>query len=135
MERQVFIMGLSASDMVAAAKAEMENLSPEQVAQELESGNATLIDIREENELKDTGRIPGSHHAPRGMLEFYADPSGPYHREEFDPESRIILTCSAGGRSALAAQTLKQMGYTNVAHLETGVTGWIEQGLPTEQES
>lgn len=135
MKEQVSIMGKSAADMVAEAKASIENLTPDQVEQELESGNATLIDIREENELQATGRIPQSQHAPRGMLEFYADPSSPYHREEFDPEKRVILTCASGGRSALAAKTLREMGYTNVAHLDGGVKGWIESGHEVEKES
>jgi rhodanese-related sulfurtransferase len=67
------------------------------------------------------------------MLEFYADPTSSYHRAEFDPARRIILTCAGGGRSALAAVTLQEMGYDNVAHLESGVNGWIAQGLPVER--
>jgi len=66
------------------------------------------------------------------MLEFYADPTTSYHREEFDPEQDIILYCSAGGRSALAADTLQQMGFRRVAHLEGGFTAWRDQGLPVE---
>jgi rhodanese-related sulfurtransferase len=126
-------MTRSASQMVADAKANIENLTPEQVADELKSGSATLIDIREANELA-KGRIPEAHHAPRGMLEFYADPTNAYHREEFDPEKRIILTCASGGRSALATQTLKEMGYGNVAHLDGGFNAWAAQGLPVEKE-
>jgi rhodanese-related sulfurtransferase len=133
-ERKVIVMGQSVSQMVAEAKARVENLSPDQVASELKSGTATLIDIREESELASTGQIAGAHHAPRGMLEFYADPTSPYHREEFDPENRIILTCASGGRSALAADTLRQMGFRNVAHLDGGIRGWIEQGLPVEHD-
>lgn len=126
-------MKQSASQMVAQAKANIQNLSPDQVAAEIESGSATLVDIREEAELAG-GRIAGSHHAPRGMLEFYADPSSPYHREEFDPERRIILTCASGGRSALATETLQQMGYSNVAHLDGGMKAWMAQGFPVESD-
>lgn len=120
----------SAMDLVKEAKQNVENLSPEQVEQELSSGNATLIDIRESEELDQTGKIPGSVHAPRGMLEFYADDSLPYHKPEFDKNKRIILHCASGGRSALAASTLKQMGYENVAHLDGGIKGWKEAGKP-----
>lgn len=127
-------MGPSVSQMVAQAKASIENLAPDQVANELQAGSATLIDIREENELADKGRIAQAHHAPRGMLEFYADPTSPYHREEFNPEDRIILTCASGGRSALAAVTLRQMGYSNVAHLDGGINAWVEQGFPVEHD-
>ena len=126
-------MAKSVAEQVAAAKAHIENLSPEQVAKELREG-ATLIDLREPEERSATGVIAGSFAAPRGMLEFYADPASSYHRPEFNPSRRIILTCAGGGRSALAAVTLQEMGYDNVAHLESGVNGWIGEGLPVEHE-
>ena len=66
------------------------------------------------------------------MLEFYADPASPYHRAEFDPSRRVIVHCASGGRSALAADTLQQMGYRRVAHLDGGIKAWKEQGQPTE---
>ena len=122
----------SAADLVKEAKEHVQALSPEQVNDEVAHGNATLIDLRETEELQQTGKIPGSKHAPRGMLEFYADPSLPYHRPEFDKNKRIILHCASGGRSALAASTLQQMGYQNVAHLEGGMKAWKEAGLPVE---
>src|SRR5512137_490048 len=104
-------MSKSATDLVKEAKLQIENLTPQQVSEELSTGNVTLIDIRESEELKQNGKIPDSIHASRGMLEFYADPTLPYHKPEFDKGKRIILHCASGGRSALAAATLKQMGY------------------------
>lgn len=124
-------MTKGAMDLVAQAKAEVENLSPDQVAAEVEGG-AVLVDLREPGELDSTGVIPGSVHAPRGMLEFYADPDLPYHKPELERDRRIILHCASGGRSALAAKTLKEMGYQNVAHLEGGMTRWAEEGKPVE---
>lgn len=124
-------MSQSASQMVARARARIENLSPDQVSRELQSGAATLIDIRETEE-RASGNIASAHHAPRGMLEFYADVSSPYHREEFDPDRRIILVCASGGRSALATETLRSMGYRDVAHLDGGLKAWREQGFPVE---
>lgn len=121
-------MPKGAMDMVKAAKAEIENLDVEQVAKELEGG-ATLIDIREPGEVE-KGRIPGSVHAPRGMLEFYADETLPYHKPELDRSKRIILSCASGGRSALAVKTLKEMGYENVAHLDGGFNAWRDAGKP-----
>lgn len=82
---------LTASNMVAAAKERVANLSPEQVAGELESGDVLLVDLREPDEIARDGEIAGSTHAPRGMLEFWADPSSSLHRKEFDPERRTIL--------------------------------------------
>lgn len=66
------------------------------------------------------------------MLEFYADPSLPYHKPEFDKNKRIILYCASGGRSALAVQTLKEMGYTNVAHIDGGFKAWQAASLPSK---
>jgi rhodanese-related sulfurtransferase len=123
----------SAADMVKEAKGQIENLTPVLVKNEMESGSVTIIDIREPDEVNQNGGIPGSINAPRGMLEFYADASLPYHKPEFKKESRIILQCASGGRSALAVVTLKQMGYTNVAHLDGGFKAWKEAGLPVSE--
>ena len=118
----------SATDLVKEAKQGIENLSADKVNEELQNSNVTLIDIRESEELKQNGRIAGAVHAPRGMLEFYADASLPYHKPEFDKNKRIILHCASGGRSALAVTTLKQMGFENVAHLDGGIKAWKESG-------
>ena len=124
-------MPQGAMDLVAQAKSQVENLSPEQVAQELQAGDAILLDVREPQE-REAAAIPGSISAPRGMLEFYADPSLPYHKEELQQDRRIILHCASGGRSALGAVTLKEMGYSNVAHLDGGIKAWQEAGNPVE---
>ncbi len=121
---------VTAAGLVAEAKSRIQNLSPAEVNSEVSRNRTILIDLREANELAENGVIPGSVHAPRGMLEFYADPTSPYYRTEFDPNGRIILTCASGGRSALAVVSLQQMGYTNVAHLEGGLKAWKEQGYP-----
>jgi len=118
--------------MVGEAKAQVENLSPEQVADELSQGVALLVDLRDGEELREHGRIPQAVHIPRGMLEFRADPTSPYHRVELRPERRIILHCASGGRSALGARTLQEMGYQNVAHLDGGLKAWKESGHPVE---
>lgn len=120
----------TAAQLVQEAKQRVENLSVDQVTAELDRGDAMLVDIREPGEQEQNGVIPGAISAPRGMLEFWADPTSPYHRTEFDPNRRIILHCASGGRSALAADTLQQMGYTNVAHLDGGMKAWAEAGQP-----
>lgn len=120
----------SASEMVAEAKGRIENLSPAEVAKEVEAG-ALLVDIREPGERAEKGVIRGALPAVRGMLEFYADPGVPYHKPEFVPGRRIILHCAAGGRSALAAAALIDMGH-DAAHLEGGFGAWSEGGFPTE---
>ncbi len=124
-------MQKTTEDLVTEAKAKVENLDPGQVAEELERG-AVLVDVREDPEIAQNGRIPGSVHIPRGTLEFAADPTSPYHDESLAPDRRVILHCAGGGRSALAAATLQEMGYANVAHLDGGFTAWAEQGRPVE---
>ena len=114
-------MAKTAAEMVAEAKQRVENLTVDQVARELEGGDALLVDLREPEERAQHGVIPGAVPAPRGMLEFWADPTSAYHRPEFDPSRRVILHCASGGRSALAAETLRQLGYENVAHLDGGL--------------
>lgn len=121
--------GKTAAQLVQSAKAGIENLTPDQVQAEMASGDVTLVDVRDAPELAG-GTIPGSVHASRGMLEFYADPGSPYHKPELDPDRRVILHCASGGRSALAVQTLRELGYSNVAHLDGGFKAWQAEGKP-----
>lgn len=118
--------------MVAQAKARTENVTPDQLEKELAEG-ALVVDIREGEELSNTGKIPGSVHSPRGLLEFRADPEHPMHQDGFDTDRRVILHCASGGRSALAADMLKDLGYTNVAHMDGGINTWLEAGKPVEK--
>ena len=74
-------------------------------------------------------------HVPRGMLEFAADPTSAYFRSEFDPERRTILFCVSGGRAALATDTLRMLGYADVAYLEGGLTAWRAAGFAVETAS
>ncbi len=122
----------TAAQMVAEAKGRIENLTSEQVANEIKGGDVTLIDIREGEDRIENGAIPTSVHAPRGMLEFWADPTSAFHRKEFDPARRTILYCGGGGQSALAADTLREMGY-NVAHLDGGFDAWKEEERSVEK--
>ncbi|MBO3746804.1 rhodanese-like domain-containing protein [Streptosporangiaceae bacterium NEAU-GS5] len=123
-------MSISVRHLVARARDRVRNMSVAEVAEALDLGPVTLVDIREADEVWRDGAIPGAVQAARGMLEFWADPTCPYHREEFDPGAKIILYCSSGGRSALAAQTLQELGYLDVAHLEGGLNAWKEHGRP-----
>jgi rhodanese-related sulfurtransferase len=118
---------------VAEAKQLIEELSVEQLQKELEGGGDVLvIDLRELQERVDLGAIPGSVHAPRGMLEFWADPESPYYRDYFQEERRTVLFCAGGGRSALAGVALQRMGFKNVAHLEPGFSGWQKENAEIE---
>ncbi len=121
-------------ELVAAAKAGIENLRPAEVAVEIGGGDVLLVDVREPEEAA-SGVIPGAILAPRGMLEFHADPESPYHLEGFDCERRVIVYCSAGSRSALGAAALQELGYRDVAHLEGGFKAWQEDGRPVAESA
>jgi rhodanese-related sulfurtransferase len=121
---------MTIAHLVAEARERIDNLSPQSVLAELDDADVLLVDLRESEERVEHGTIPRSIHAPRGMIEFYADSA--YHRAEFDPQRRIILYCASGGRSALAASTLECLGYTRVAHLAGGLRAWREADLPVQ---
>ena len=118
--------------MVEEAKKGLENLSAEELKAEIEAGDAVVVDIRDHRELYLKGKIPGAVHAPRGMLEFWVDPASEYYRDVFEPSNRYVLYCAGGGRSALAAKAMKDMGYGDVAHLEPGFGGWESAGYDIE---
>lgn len=121
----------TSAQLVQEARASIDNLTPDQVEAEMTSDNVTMVDVRDAPELAN-GTIPGAVHASRGMLEFYADPSSPYYKPELKPDSRVILHCASGGRSALAARTLRELGYKNVAHLDGGFKAWQAAGKPVK---
>ncbi|MEQ8436267.1 MAG: rhodanese-like domain-containing protein [Ilumatobacter fluminis] len=116
------------SEMIAEAKAAIEELSVDQLQAEIDAGTCTVIDIRDVRELWDKGAIPGAKSMPRGMLEFWFDPESPYYRGDVGFDDRYVLHCAGGQRSALAAKVLQDLGYTNVAHLEVGFNGWAAAG-------
>ena len=120
----------TAAQLVAESKARITNLTVEQAASQIETEKVVLVDLREPGELAEQGAIAGAVHAPRGMLEFYADPASPYHRRELDPSARTIVYCASGGRSALACDLLGQLGYADVANLDGGLKAWKAAGRP-----
>jgi len=118
---------------VAIAKDETNAVSPQQAFEQMQAGTATLIDIRDIRELQREGSVDGAFHAPRGMLEFWADPQSPYHKEIFAESKNLILFCASSWRSALAAKTLQDMGMTNVFDLEGGFSAWKAENLPVQK--
>ena len=124
---------ITIADKVARANEQVESLTPDALAAELATGGVVLVDLREPDERLQHGTIPGAIHAPRGLLEFYADPSCPLHRRELDPARRVVLFCTAGSRSALGAVALQELGYRSVAHLAGGMRAWKDSGRPIEE--
>lgn len=118
---------------VDSLRPRVPTVTPDELAQRLGAGDRpTLVDIRELQERIDSGAIPGSEHAPRGMLEFWADPAMGYHRDYFREDGEYVVYCAGGGRSVLAALALLEMGYRNVWHLDGGFGGWRAAGHPVE---
>lgn len=123
----------TAAGLVAEAKDAVENLTVEEFTAQLEADGAVVVDLREATERAENGWIPGAVHVPRGMLEFHADPTSPYHLDALAPSKPVLLYCASGGRSALAAVTLGTLGYQDVAHLDGGFKAWAEAGRPIER--
>ncbi|HJL98998.1 MAG: rhodanese-like domain-containing protein [Acidimicrobiales bacterium] len=122
----------SVKEMVEAAKAEIDNISPEEASRRAVDEGALIVDIRDVRELQRDGAIPGAMHAPRGMLEFWVSPDSPYTNEIFGEDREFVLCCAGGMRSALSAKTLKDMGMEKISHIETGFGGWQADDMPTE---
>jgi rhodanese-related sulfurtransferase len=121
--------------LVDEATAQITTYTVAEVAERLQSGDARLqlVDIRDVRELEREGTAPGALHAPRGMLEFWVDPDSPYFKPAFGDENKeFVLFCGAGWRSALATKALRDMGMTNVAHIDGGFGAWVKAGAPTE---
>ncbi len=115
--------------LVGAAKAEIDNISPAEAKRRVEQENALILDIRDVRELEREGVIPGVMHTPRGMLEFWFAPDSPYFKGGLGEGREFSLHCASGWRSALACKVLKDMGVPKVSHIETGFTGWRDDGL------
>jgi rhodanese-related sulfurtransferase len=118
--------------LVSEANAAVETLTVADALNEHQQDDVVFIDIRDLPELERDGKILGAIHASRGMLEFYADPESPYHKDVFASGKKLILYCASGGRSALAAQRLQEMGLTDVAHISGGIKAWREANGPIE---
>lgn len=123
-------MPLTVKAMMEAANAVVERIDAER-AKKLIGQGALLLDIRDAPELERTGRAAGSHHIPRGMLEFRADPDLPSHDPELRRDRPIVLHCASGGRAALAGKLLKDMGYEQVYNLG-GFSDWVNGGGAVE---
>ena len=115
-------MNIKSSQMlVSQALEDVKTISTDEAHQLSVNNKCNLIDIREKGELDKMGRVENSNHIPRGMLEFWLDPNGPYFKEgKLDMNKEIVLFCAGGLRSALAAKSLKEMGFENVSHIDGG---------------
>ena len=108
-------------NLVAEAMNEIKTIDADQAFQMVQDKICNLIDIRESNELENTGSVQGASHIPRGMLEVYLDPNSPiFQNGQLDQNKEIVLFCAGGVRSALAVKSLNEMGYQKISHIEGG---------------
>ena len=118
-------------NMVAEAKLKINEIDAKEAIKLFNDDNVIFIDIRDIRERQKLGFIPGSFHAPRGMLEFWIDPESPYFKDIFNTNKKYIFHCAAGWRSALAVSTLKDMGF-EASHITDGFAGWVDEKGPVE---
>jgi rhodanese-related sulfurtransferase len=125
-------MATTLKQMMEAANAAVPRITPAQAREMIGKGNTLVVDVRDAPEVEKSGKIAGAVHVSRGMLEFRADPESPYHDKNFAKDKTLILYCASGGRSALAAKLLKDMGYNQVYNAGA-FKDWAESGGAIEK--
>jgi rhodanese-related sulfurtransferase len=125
---------LTSAEMVAQARKRIREIETEDLIEQHGDDDLVIVDIRDPRERSRTGYIPGSFHAPRGMIEFWIDPDSPYHKDIFSqPGKTFVFHCASGWRSALTVETLMNMGF-DAAHLKDGFSDWAQKGGPIERK-
>ena len=125
-------MSRSIIDAVAEAKKMVPSISPEKLKNIMGKDNVLIVDVRDAPELADTGKVKGALNVSRGMLEFRADGSTPFHNKAFSKDKTVVLYCASGGRSALAGRALLELGYQNVLNLGA-FQNWVNAGGAIEK--
>jgi rhodanese-related sulfurtransferase len=125
-------MATSVKQMMEAANAAVARVTPVQAREMMAKGDTLVVDVRDGAEVAASGKVAGAVHVSRGMLEFRADPESPYHDKQFAKDKTLIVYCASGGRSALAAKVLKDMGYGQVFNLGA-FKDWAESGGAIEK--
>lgn len=123
----------SAADLVAAARERIDEVETDDLIARAGNPDTVIVDVRDVRERARSGWIPGSVHAPRGMVEFWVDPRSPYHREVFaQTGKRYVFHCASGWRSALTVAALRDMGF-EASHLKDGFSDWERRGGSIER--
>ncbi len=122
---------ISSAQMVANARDRIEEIETSELIKMVGDPDVVIVDIRDVRERQRTGFIPGSVHAPRGMVEFWIDPDSPYYKKVFGQDKKYVFHCASGWRSALTVATLQDMGF-EASHLKEGFSTWEKQGGPIE---
>ena len=121
----------SSAQMVSEARDRIEEIETADLIEMVEDPDVVIVDIRDIRERQRSGYIPGSFHAPRGMIEFWVDPDSPYFKDIFNEDKKFVFHCASGWRSALTVATLQDMGF-EASHLKEGYSTWEKHGGPVE---
>lgn len=122
----------NSAQLVAEARARIDEIDSKALIARIGEPGLTFVDIRDIRERQREGFIPGSIHAPRGMVEFWVDPESPYFKPVFGEPRNFVFHCASGWRSALTVATLADMGFA-AAHMADGFKGWVANGGPVER--
>jgi rhodanese-related sulfurtransferase len=122
---------VTAAQMVDAARARIDEVETPDLIAMMDDPDVVIVDLRDIRERQRSGHIPGSFHAPRGMIEFWIDPDSPYFKPIFGEDKKFIFHCASGWRSAITTATLQDMGF-EAAHLREGFSTWEKHGGPVE---
>lgn len=125
-------LAVSAADMVAAARARIEEVSATVSITLVDDPGTVIVDLRDVRERQREGVIPGAFSCPRGMVEFWVDPDSPYYKDIFGRDAKFLFHCASGWRSALTVDALNDMGFEGAAHIEGGFSAWKQAGGPIE---
>jgi rhodanese-related sulfurtransferase len=125
-------MPTTVKELLAAARAAVPSIAPDETAALVAAGKAVVVDVRDGAEAAASGKVKGARHVSRGLLEFKADPESPAYDPSFQKDKTIIVYCGSGGRAALAGKTLKDMGYADVRNLG-GFQEWVASGGAVEK--
>ena len=122
---------VTAAQMVDAARARINAVETPDLIAMIDAPDVVIVDLRDIRERQRSGYIPGSFHAPRGMIEFWIDPESPYFKPVFGEDKAFVFYCASGWRSAITTATLLDMGF-EAAHLREGFSTWEKHGGPVE---
>ncbi len=125
----------TSAELVQESREKIEEIETSDLIARVDDPNVVIVDIRDVRERERTGFIPGSFHAPRGMIEFWVDPDSPYHKEIFAQDDKeYVFHCASGWRSAITVATLNALGF-EAAHLKDGFSSWVKEGGPVERKA
>jgi rhodanese-related sulfurtransferase len=125
-------MPKTVEQLLRDAKRRIRNARPDEVADKVLSGELLVLDVREPEEFEQ-GHLPGALNIPRGWLELRSDPTWRAHDERLVPDKSVLVYCTVGPRSILAAAALRELGYANVTNLDEGLVAWKNAGYPVTQ--